>query len=253
MFSRGYKNFSRTTLTFGAIFLAAFLFNGCSKPPAEQAREVSEKIKIENGAPETAGQDGGPKLETVAVKDLPGDAVKHLDEKKETAKVEAPKPEEPKVEKPKVAWTAKKTEPVKETPKKAEQAKEPVKKAEPSAVPAKVAVKTAPAPEKAVEKKTAQAKPVVKIDPKKSYIVNVASFNGRAKADEIMGILAKRGDNVYMTEFAKDGKDWYRVRVGFFTSFSKASAYAKKVSAHPDMKDAWVTKPSAEEVSKYAK
>jgi cell division protein FtsN len=240
------KTFVMKTLRLSAplsvAFFAAILLFGCSKPPAEAPREVSERVKIEEGAPiAEAGHEEGVKLETVAVKELPGDAVKHMDE----GKPPAPKPEEPKAEKPKVTWIAKKTEALKEAPKKAEPAKEAVKKPE----PVKATAKAEPA--KTIAKPV--AKPVATADAKKLHIVNVASFTGKAKADEIMGILARRGDNVYMMEFVKDKQTWYRVRVGFFDSFSKASAYAKKVSSHPDMKDAWVTRPTPEEAARYFK
>jgi cell division septation protein DedD len=121
--------------------------------------------------------------------------------------------------------------------------------------------KAAQAPAKAQErpeaaKKTAKAvrsvdKPAPVINARKPWAVNVASFSSLREAQLLASALRSSGYGAYITGFAKDGIDWHRVRVGFFTTRDEAARAGKAISSKYDVEAPWVVKPTRKEAAEY--
>ncbi|MEE8574396.1 MAG: SPOR domain-containing protein [Thermodesulfobacteriota bacterium] len=216
------KSLSTAALTIAFIFVVAILA-GCKSEPPPPQKEISKRVKI---AP-TAG--GGGATTTVALTPRPGDSVK-------TVKTTKTGPTKPKVDW--VSTTKGTTKPPAPKPK-----PKPAPKPKPKP---KVVTKTkTPTTFKAVKRATIPAADL--------YVLNVASFSTVEKAEELRNRLIKDGHRAYVTIFDLKGKTWFRVRVGFFQRYSDAKSIIRQFSNDPNMRDAWVTKPSKDEVTIHMK
>ena len=137
---------------------------------------------------------------------------------------------------------------VSKTPVPPKTASKPAPKAAPTPVKTapKPAPKAAPAPVKTVSKAPAPAAS------EGSWIVNVASYTESAPAVKLSKKLTKGGYLSYTTEFMKDGTQWHRVRVGFFTSKDRAKNTANQIKANYGQ-TGWITKASSAEKQKNLK
>ena len=136
-------------------------------------------------------------------------------------------------------------------------------KPKPKAETKVVEVKTEPKKVETVSSEPAKPKveptPVVKTETAKkpvdtkSYVVNMASFTARSDADSLKRKISGKGYLCYVTTFNKDGTTWYRVRVGFYSSYDEGKKYARILSEKFSAPDAWVTRPTSAELSKYAR
>ncbi len=150
-----------------------------------------------------------------------------------------------------------------------------VKPGAPDKAPGKVATK----PEPAVEKKPTPAKPApvkvaaVKPKPKptaskpaptkttttkvsaaaKPWAIHVASFNTSTAAKSFEKRLDRGGYNAYVTHFKKDGVDWYRVRVGFYSTREKARKNGVVIEKKYDKSGLWIVKPAKSEVARHSR
>lgn len=88
---------------------------------------------------------------------------------------------------------------------------------------------------------------------KNAWAINVASFTTEKSALNLRERLRKAGYNAYTTEFLKNGKTWYRVRVGFFSTKEKAMVNGKKIEISFDTTSPWIVKPAKEEVIEHIK
>jgi tetratricopeptide (TPR) repeat protein len=77
------------------------------------------------------------------------------------------------------------------------------------------------------------------------YAINLASSLGHFTADALPKLDVLLAYRVYTASFVKDGKTWYRLRLGFFGSRSDASTVLDELKAH--YPDAWIAKVSADE------
>jgi len=61
------------------------------------------------------------------------------------------------------------------------------------------------------------------------YIIQISSWNQKAKAESEVAKLKKRGHDAFYTEvnLPEKGGNWYRVRVGYFSSLSEAEKYSR--------------------------
>ena len=74
------------------------------------------------------------------------------------------------------------------------------------------------------------------------WVVNVFSSQTSKKIVPAALKLMKNGYPVYITTVTIKGKEWMRLRTGFFKNRSEATAVAKKIKSVFKEDDAWVTK-----------
>ena len=86
----------------------------------------------------------------------------------------------------------------------------------------------------------------------KCWVVNVASVQDSKEIVPPVIALVKNGYHVYLTMAMVKGKEWMRLRVGFFKGRSETVAASKKIMAMVDVKDAWVTKINKRELDQFA-
>lgn len=86
-----------------------------------------------------------------------------------------------------------------------------------------------------------------------NYVVSVASFKERSKAEPLRAKLANGGHMAYISKTFVKGTTWYRVRVGFFAGFSEANKVKASIAKSYSATGAWVDKPTSAEVAEFAK
>lgn len=104
--------------------------------------------------------------------------------------------------------------------------------------------KKAPKGSKAVTAKDIAARP---------WVVGLASFKTLGEAQGITSSLKALHYNAYITETVKDGRKWYRVRVGFYATQEEAEKVGSSLSARFGLKNLWVVKPSMAEAKAHFK
>jgi hypothetical protein len=62
----------------------------------------------------------------------------------------------------------------------------------------------------------------------------------------------KNGYGVYITSARVKGKDWLRLRIGFYKELKDAKTASKKIMALAGVGDAWVTKVDEKEIRAHA-
>ena len=77
------------------------------------------------------------------------------------------------------------------------------------------------------------------------YAINLASSTQPFTAAELPELDILADYRVYTTEFEKDGRTWYRLRLGFFSGKQAAESVLQGIT--PYFPGAWVTQVSAEE------
>lgn len=85
------------------------------------------------------------------------------------------------------------------------------------------------------------------------WVVGLASFKTLGEAQEVAGSLKALHHNAYITETVKDGRKWYRVRVGFYATKEEAQKVGSSLSARFGLKNLWVVKPSKAEAKAHFK
>jgi hypothetical protein len=85
------------------------------------------------------------------------------------------------------------------------------------------------------------AKPAVKVSANKGrYVVNLMSFQQKAKAEGEMKRLLAEDIPVELITINSRGKTWHRLAVRGFQSFDDAKAYVESVRNHPGLGTAWI-------------
>jgi hypothetical protein len=85
---------------------------------------------------------------------------------------------------------------------------------------------------------------------KKSWVVNVLSLETPEELVPYAIALMREDYPVYMTKATVKGKDWFRLRVGFFKDRTAARTAAKEIMAKMDIKGSWVA-DAPEELEEY--
>lgn len=85
------------------------------------------------------------------------------------------------------------------------------------------------------------------------WAVNVTSYLIRGDADKEADNLKASGYNAYITNAKVRGKQYYRLRIGFFATKKEADAQSAKINARLKIEDAWVVKVSEAEALAHAK
>jgi LysM repeat protein len=84
------------------------------------------------------------------------------------------------------------------------------------------------------------------------WVVNVLSATTAAEIVPPAAALVKEGYPVYIVRANVQGKDYMRLRVGFFKSRSEADEVGKKIKGQLNFQDSWSTKPDKEEYEEVA-
>jgi len=149
--------------------------------------------------------------------------------KAEPAKKDERKPEEGKKDEPKQE-EAKKDEPKKAEPVKKAEPKEEIKKAEPKQEEAKKddAKKGEAKQEEAKKSEAKQDEPkkdeAKKDEPAKAkFTLQLSSFQDKAEAQAYLDSIKNAGYSAYVAEGTVDGKQYFRVRVGFYKTMDAAN------------------------------
>mgnify|MGYP000866535569 CR=1 FL=1 len=95
------------------------------------------------------------------------------------------------------------------------------------------AATSAPAPAPVV-KPAQKTSTQVSTQPGKQYWIQVASFSSKLKAENMQRLLAEKSLTSYLQSSVIDGKTWYRVRVGPYTSKTDAERWLATVKKIPD-------------------
>jgi len=74
------------------------------------------------------------------------------------------------------------------------------------------------------------------------WAVNVLSATTNEKIIPVAIMLIKNGYPVYITRATVKGKDWMRLRVGFFKNKTEANTEGKKIMSLLNLGNSWVTK-----------
>jgi hypothetical protein len=83
------------------------------------------------------------------------------------------------------------------------------------------------------------------------WVANVLSSQKSKGIVELAIALMRKGRHVYMDRANVNGKEWMRLRVGFFKDRRKADFAAKEIKSILDLKDIWVTKIEKEELEEF--
>lgn len=81
------------------------------------------------------------------------------------------------------------------------------------------------------QKKTKEKSKTAKVENKKStiatkkYVVQIGAFSNKKTANDILSFYQDSGYPTYIKEYTKDGKNYYRLRVGPFKDKSNAEKY----------------------------
>ncbi len=83
----------------------------------------------------------------------------------------------------------------------------------------------------------------------KPWVVNVMSVENPGRIVPAAIALMKKGYRVYLSKARIKGRDWVRLRVGFFKDSAEAGAVRKEIM--PLVKDAWLAKIGNRELKKF--
>jgi hypothetical protein len=83
------------------------------------------------------------------------------------------------------------------------------------------------------------------------WVVNVLSATNYKRIVPATIRLIQQGYPVYLTSAVVEGKEWMRLRIGFFKSRSEAETEGGRIMTNLDFADSWTTKIGEEELSEY--
>ena len=85
----------------------------------------------------------------------------------------------------------------------------------------------------------------------KPWVINVLSATNYKRIVPATLGLIQQGYPVYLTSAVVGGKEWMRLRIGFFKSRSEAETEGERIMTKLDFADSWVTKIGADELSEH--
>jgi hypothetical protein len=97
-----------------------------------------------------------------------------------------------------------------------------------------------------------EARANLKKDSGNLWVVNVLSSTTHAEIVPPAVTLVKQGYPVYLVRANVQGKDYMRLRVGFFKNRSEADEVGKKIKEQLNFQDSWSTKADKEEYEEVA-
>ncbi len=85
----------------------------------------------------------------------------------------------------------------------------------------------------------------------KVWVLNVLSTPNKREIIPAAVKLVREGYRVYITRAKAKGKDWMRLRVGFFEKKAEADAEGEKIEALLDLGEPWKTKAGKQELEDF--
>jgi len=86
----------------------------------------------------------------------------------------------------------------------------------------------------------------------RKWVVNVLSATDETEMVPVAIRLIKNGYKVYIARAEIKGKEWMRLRVGFFDSLAAGNAEEEKIRSVANLGDLWVTEAGKEELEEFA-
>jgi hypothetical protein len=86
---------------------------------------------------------------------------------------------------------------------------------------------------------------------KGAYVINALSTQDPDKTRELLDALISLPHTVYAYRTKVKGKDWYRIRVGFFPTHGEAERVGLEIAAEHGLPSPWIVKPGPQELKKY--
>ena len=83
------------------------------------------------------------------------------------------------------------------------------------------------------------------------WVVNILSATTKKKIVPPTVKLIQEGYPVYISSAKVKGKDWMRLRIGFFKDREEANANGKKIMAIINLTDSWSTKVDEKELEEF--
>jgi hypothetical protein len=96
-----------------------------------------------------------------------------------------------------------------------------------------------------------EAKKNVRNQAGKDWVINVLSSTSKEEIALAAVVLAKKGYPIYITQSRVKGKEWMRLRVGFFESKRDADALGEKIQDLMNLGDPWITKANQAEFKEF--
>ncbi len=84
------------------------------------------------------------------------------------------------------------------------------------------------------------------------WVVNLSSYTSEREAMDVKERVGAEGHTAYVTVFDHEGRRWYRVRVGFYSSKEEAKEYADRLSKAFNAPGAWVVRPAKSEIAAHS-
>ncbi|HPO49776.1 MAG TPA: SPOR domain-containing protein [Spirochaetota bacterium] len=75
----------------------------------------------------------------------------------------------------------------------------------------------------------------------KKYVVQIGAFSNKKTADNILTFYQKGGYPIYIKEYTKDGKSYYRLRVGPFRDKNNAEKYLSSLKVSKYGKNSYIS------------
>jgi hypothetical protein len=83
------------------------------------------------------------------------------------------------------------------------------------------------------------------------WVINVLSSTSEDEIARAAVVLAKKGYPIYITQGQVKGKEWMRLRVGFFESKRDADALGEKIQDLLKLGEPWITKADQDELREF--
>ena len=84
-----------------------------------------------------------------------------------------------------------------------------------------------------------------------TWVINALSTQDAVKARQVVGELMSQPYHVYSYAIEIKGVNWYRIRVGFFSSKAEAEKAGMKLSRDFKLPPPWILRPSSKEIEEY--
>lgn len=85
----------------------------------------------------------------------------------------------------------------------------------------------------------------------KVYVINALSTQDGDVARKVMDELRGLPHRVYAYQTVVKGKNYYRIRIGFFDTYEEAASTGQKLSSRHKLPKPWIVTPGREELKKY--
>ncbi|MFH1123158.1 MAG: SPOR domain-containing protein, partial [Pseudomonadota bacterium] len=85
----------------------------------------------------------------------------------------------------------------------------------------------------------------------RDWIINIKSATAPEEIVPAAIALTKEGYPAYMTRVNLKGKDWVRLRLGFFGNRAEADAVGKEIQKRLNLADTWSSKAGKNEIAEF--